>query len=78
MTDNDIDYSEIPDFGDAGELWAKGWVKRAGEPFFPMIPIDPEVLEWFSSQGDDYLGRINAILRSYIKARRKVLHHEEA
>ena len=71
MTDNDIDYSEIPDLGDAEELWAKGHIQRAGEPFLPVIPIDPEVLEWFSSQSEDYYSRINAVLRAYMEARRK-------
>jgi uncharacterized protein (DUF4415 family) len=78
MTDDDIDYSDIPDLGDAEELWARGWVQRAGEPFFPVIPIDPEVLEWFSSQSEDYPQLINSILRSYIKARKNFLKHEQA
>ena len=32
ITDNDIDYSEIPDLGGGEELWAKGHIQRAGEP----------------------------------------------
>ena len=76
MTDADIDYSDIPDLGDAEELWAKGRVKRAGEAFLPIITIEPEILEWFASQGEDYPVRINAILRAYMEARRQVQENE--
>jgi uncharacterized protein (DUF4415 family) len=72
MTDADIDYSDIPDMGDAEELWAKAFVKKAGEPFLPLIMIDPEVLAWFMSQGEEAQTRINAVLRDYMEARRKV------
>ena len=71
MTETDIDYSDIPDMGDADELWDKALVKKAGEPFLPMIIIDPEVLAWFSSQGEEVQARINAILRAYMEAGRK-------
>jgi uncharacterized protein (DUF4415 family) len=71
MTDADIDYTEIPDMGDAEELWAKAIIKRAGEPFFPLIMIDPEVLAWFMSQGEEAQVRINAVLRDYMEASRK-------
>ena len=71
MSDADIDYTEIPDMGDAEELWSKAFVKRAGEPFLPLIMIDPEVLAWFMSEGEEAQVRINAVLRDYMKARRK-------
>ena len=71
LTETDIDYSDIPDMGDAEELWAKGLVKKAGEPFLPLIIIDSEVLAWFSSQGEAVQARINAVLRAHMEARRK-------
>jgi len=71
MTDEDIDYTDIPDMGDAEELWAKAFVKKAGEPFLPLIMIDPEVMAWFMSQGEEAQVRINAVLRDYMEARRK-------
>jgi hypothetical protein len=71
MTDADIDYTDIPDMGDAEELWAKAFVKKAGEPFFPLIMIDPEVLGWFMSQGEEAQVRINAVLRDYMQSKRK-------
>jgi uncharacterized protein (DUF4415 family) len=72
MADADIDYSDIPDMGDAEELWAKAFVKKAGAPFLPLIMIDPEVLAWFMSQGEEAQTSINAVLRDYMEARRKV------
>jgi uncharacterized protein (DUF4415 family) len=40
----------------------------------PKVPFtmryDPEVLEWFRSQGPGYQTKINAVLRSYIEAQR--------
>jgi uncharacterized protein (DUF4415 family) len=78
MTDNDIDYSDIPDMGDAEKVWAKGLVKRAGEPFLPVIPIDPEVLAWFEAQGEEYQARINAVLRAYMESKRKAAGQESA
>lgn len=71
MTDADIDYTDIPDMGDAEELWAKAFVKKAGEPFLPLIMIDPEVLAWFISQGEEAQVRINTVLRDYMETRRK-------
>jgi uncharacterized protein (DUF4415 family) len=35
------------------------------------IRIDADVLEWFRKQGRGYQARINAILRSYMRA-----HHD--
>jgi len=71
MTDADIDYTDIPDMGDAEELWGKAFVKKAGDPFLPLIMIDPEVLAWFISQGEEAQARINTVLRDYMEARRK-------
>jgi uncharacterized protein (DUF4415 family) len=76
MTDDDIDYSDIPDMGDAEKVWARGLMKRAGEPFLPVIPIDPEVLAWFEAQGEEYPARINAVLRAYMVAKRKAAGQE--
>lgn len=70
MSDADIDYTDVPDLGDAEEMWAKAFIKKAGEPFLPLIIIDPEVLAWFMSQGEEAQDRINAVLRDYMEARR--------
>jgi uncharacterized protein (DUF4415 family) len=78
MTDDDIDYADIPDMGEAEKLWEKGLVKKAGEPFLPVVPIDPEVLAWFEAQGEEYQARINAVLRAYIEAKRKAAEQESA
>lgn len=35
------------------------------------IMLDPDVLDFFRADGRGYQGRINAVLRAYVEARRK-------
>ena len=35
------------------------------------LRVDPEVLEWFRTQGPGYQTRINGILRAYMEASRQ-------
>jgi len=66
MSDEDIDYSEI------GATDAKFW--DAAEVNLPSVKkqvtlrIDPEIVEFFKASGQGYQTRINAVLRSYVKA----------
>jgi uncharacterized protein (DUF4415 family) len=39
------------------------------------LRVDRDVLEWFRKQGKGHLSRMNAVLRSYVEARRKELTH---
>ena len=66
MKDEDIDYSDIPEL--TAEFWeqAKVTMPRHKQPVF--IRIDGDVLQWLKQQGKGYQTRINAILRSYMKA----------
>lgn len=59
MTDDEIDYSEIPPLTD--EFFA-----RAKAVFPRAVELEPDVLAWFEKQGQDYLVRINEVLRQYI------------
>jgi uncharacterized protein (DUF4415 family) len=34
------------------------------------LRVDADVLEWFRAQGKGYLTRMNAVLRSYMEARK--------
>ncbi|MDQ3181038.1 MAG: BrnA antitoxin family protein [Acidobacteriota bacterium] len=70
MTDEDIDYSDIPPITD--EMWAKG-VWRKGLKPIPRnhqdnLPIDKDIIEFFKAQGFNYPLKINQILRAYIEA----------
>jgi len=35
------------------------------------IRLDPEVMEWFMAQGDDYRSRMNAVLRNFVAAQKQ-------
>ena len=59
MTDDDIDYSDIPPLND--EFFA-----RARLVIPNAVAVDPDVLAWFKRLGPDYPERINRILREYI------------
>lgn len=70
MTDEEIDYSDIPPITD--EMWAKGvWHKGLKEDSTTgqeILEIDPDVIEFFKTQGRDYQTKINQLLRAYMEA----------
>ena len=62
---------------DAAPILDKQWFKTAKvvmpERKVPIsLRMDREVVEWFKAQGRRYQSRINAVLRAYVEARRKV------
>jgi uncharacterized protein (DUF4415 family) len=59
MTDEEIDYSDIPPLTEAFFERAQLWLPNA-------IELDPDVLAWFKNQGRDYPERINQAVREYI------------
>jgi uncharacterized protein (DUF4415 family) len=68
MSDEDIDYSDIPPLDDEFFKNAK-LVKRSFKTEAISIRVDTEILEWFRShaQGKGYQTLINDVLRTYIK-----------
>ena len=61
--DEDIDYSEIPEFSDE-------FLRKTPMEFSPgktaiSLRMDDDLLEWLRSQGKGYQTRINAIVRAY-------------
>ncbi len=60
MTDDEIDYSDIPPLTDTFFARAKLVLPNA-------VEVDPDVLGWFKQQGQDYPLRINQVLRQYIE-----------
>src|SRR4051794_5805189 len=59
MTDEEIDYSDIPPLTDAFFARAKLVLPNA-------VPLDPDVLDWFRQHDPNYAAQINNILRQYI------------
>ena len=68
MPDQDIDYTDIPPLD--SEFFRKGKLRMPKAKPLISIRIDPEVLEWFKSQGTGYQTRMNAVLRMYMEAHR--------
>lgn len=74
LTDDDIDRSiaDDPDWDGFRDIdWSKAkWVIPQPKAAI-SIRLDPEVLAFFKADGPGYQSRINAVLRSYMKATKK-------
>ena len=68
MSDEDIDYSDIPALGE--EFFKKGKLRIPKAKPLISILIDTDVLSWFKSMGSGYQTRMNAVLRMYMEAHR--------
>ena len=66
MSDEDIDYSEIG--ATDAEFWEAAEVNLPSVKKQVTLRIDPEIVEFFKASGQGYQTRINAVLRSYVKA----------
>ena len=69
LTDDEIDTSDIPELD--ASFFANATWREPPQPPLVAIPIDPDVLEWFKSQGDEYERRMTAALRIYAEAHRQ-------
>ena len=67
--DETVDTSESPELND--DFFERAAV-RLPEPVSATLEIDPDVLAWFEAQGNTSK-RINAALRIYAEAHRKIL-----
>ena len=68
LSDEDIDYSDIPLLDDDFFKRAKVVIPPGKQPV--TVRLDTDVLEWMKGQGRGYQSRINAILRAYYEAHR--------
>lgn len=69
--DETIDYTDIPPLDDSFFIRETVKLPRAKESI--TLRVDHDVLEWFKQQGKGYQTKMNAILKSYVKAHQ---HHE--
>jgi len=69
IQDNEIDYSDIPELDDS--FWNNATIVYPENKKPITLRLDTDVLEWFRSTGKGYQTRINAILKSYVKAHKK-------
>jgi uncharacterized protein (DUF4415 family) len=74
MTDDEIDYSDIPPLSDEFFQRAKLYV-----PNSRAVVLDADVFAWFADQGQEYHALINTILRQYMKQHtQEVTNHKKA
>lgn len=64
MSDEQLDYSEIPEIDEA--FWTKADLRLPETKERITIRLDHDVLAWLKQQGKGYQTRINAILRQYM------------
>ncbi len=74
LTDADIERMASSDT-DSPATTASDWVDAVvtGRPEKTVVnaKFDSDVVDWFRSQGRGYQARMNAVLRTYMKAHRK-------
>jgi uncharacterized protein (DUF4415 family) len=66
MRDDDIDYFDIPKLNES--FWKTVTLTMPQPKDRLTIRLDHDVVEWLKKHGRGYQTRINAILRSYMKA----------
>jgi len=66
LNDADIDYSDAPDTD--ADFWSAAVVNPPMVKRQVTLRIDPDIVEFFKTSGNGYQTRINAVLRSYVKA----------
>ena len=69
MTDEEIDFSDIPELDE--EFFRNAEIKLPRRKQHVSMRLDAEVLDWFRKQGNGYQTRINAVLRAYVRARKQ-------
>lgn len=65
MTDEEIDYSDIPPLTD--EFFEQATLRVPATQAHHLIQLDPDVMAWFQSQDVEYKALINSVLRRYIE-----------
>ena len=70
IKDSAINYSDIPGL-DAG-FWKRAKLVLPEPKKAISLRVDPDVLQWFRSQGRGYQSLMTAVLRSYVEAARRL------
>ncbi|WP_016952502.1 BrnA antitoxin family protein [Anabaena sp. PCC 7108] len=66
MSDEDIDYSDIPPLTD--EFFERATLRIPAAQAKNVIQLEPDVIAWFKAQNTDYQTAINEILRRHIES----------
>ena len=71
MTDEEIDYSDIPPLPEAFFKRAAVWQPQPKVSV--TVDLDVDILEWFKVEADDWQSRIQTALRLYVEANKAYL-----
>ena len=66
MSDEDIDYSDIPPLTD--EFFEKATLQIPAAEAKNIIQLEPDIIAWFKTQNKDYQTAINQLLRRHIES----------
>jgi len=67
MTDEEIDYSDIPPLDD--DFFARATLRLPDQPKVTVtMQVDPDLFAWFNAQEDGWERRMQAALRIYVEA----------
>lgn len=64
MSDEDIDYSDIPPLSD--EFFEQATLRIPANQAQYLILLEPDIKQWFDSKGEKPQVLINQVLRKYI------------
>ena len=65
MSDENIDYSDIPPLTD--EFFERATLQIPAAQAHNLVHLDPDVMKWFQSQDVQPTEMINTVLRQYIE-----------
>ncbi len=69
VEDEDIDFSDIPEFDEA--FWREAKLVRIDRPADVTLRLDPAVLAYFESAGEDRQSHMARVLGDYVRTRRR-------
>ena len=71
MSDDEIDYSDIPPLGEKFFERAQPYVPRRQRADY--VELEQDVAVWFQQHGDNYPRLINVVLRKYIEIQQEMV-----
>lgn len=67
MSDEGIDYSDIPPLTD--EFFENATLSIPASHAQQLVHIEPDILRWFQAQEGEYTDLINSVLRHHMESR---------
>lgn len=69
VNDDGIDYSDIPPLTE--DFFENATLRIPASQAQQLVQIEPDVLQWFQDQEEEYQSLINSVLRRYVENRRE-------